>query len=450
VESFDCDFFVVGAGSGGVRAARMASQYGAKVAVAEDRYLGGTCVNVGCIPKKLLVYAAHYQEEFREAAGFGWEVGTTAFDWSRLIENKNTEIDRLNGVYDRLLRAADVEVIDGTARLLDPHTIAVGERRVRAQNILIATGSWPTMPEIPGIDLAITSNEAFFLKTLPRKVAIVGGGYIAVEFAGIFHGLGSEVTVVYRGDLFLRGFDIDIRMTLRDELRRRGIELRFNACIERIERAGSDLRLAVDDGEALAADQVLYAIGRRPKTAGIGLEECGVALDREGAVVVDEFSRSTVPNIFAVGDCTNRLNLTPTAIAEGQAVAETLFHDNPTRPDQSNVPTAVFSLPNVGTVGLTEEQARRDYAAVDVYRSVFRALKHTLSGSQENTMMKLVVDRETDRVLGCHMVGPEAGEIIQGFAVAVKCGATKKQFDSTIAIHPTAAEEFVTMRQKVE
>lgn len=449
MESFDYDFFVLGAGSGGVRAARVASQYGAVVAVAEERYLGGTCVNVGCIPKKLLVYAAHYQEDFREAAGFGWEVGSTAFDWGRLIANKDHEIERLNGIYDRLLRGAGVEIIDGTARMIDRHTIAVGDRRVRARYILIATGSWPTMPVIPGIELAITSNEAFHLKSLPRRVTIVGGGYIAVEFAGIFHGLGAEVTLVYRGDLFLRGFDVDIQTTLRDELRRKGIDLRFNASVEQIERTGSGLNVTVDDGRALIADQVLYAIGRLPNTATIGLTECGVALDPVGAVVVDEFSRSSVPNIYAVGDCTNRLNLTPTAIAEGQAVAETLFHDNPTATDYRMVPTAVFSLPSVGTVGLTEEQARREYAAVDVYRSVFRALKHTLSGSEEKTMMKLVVDRETDRVLGCHMVGPEAGEIIQGFAVALKCGATKKQFDSTIAIHPTAAEEFVTMRQKV-
>lgn len=449
MEEFDYDFFVIGAGSGGVRAARMAGQYGAKVAVAEERYLGGTCVNVGCIPKKLLVYAAHYNETFREAAGFGWSVAPAAIDWARLIGNKNQEIERLNGAYDRLLRQAGVDVIDGTARLLDPHTVAVGSTRYRARYILVATGSWPMRPIIPGIDLAITSNEAFYLETLPRKVVIVGGGYIAVEFAGIFHGLGAEVTLVYRGDLFLRGFDGDIRAALRDELLRKGIDLRFGACVDQIELAGEELRVFVDDGSTIAADQVLYAIGRKPKTQDIGLEECGVTLDIDGAVVVDEFSCSTAPNIYAVGDCTNRLNLTPMAIAEGQAVAETLFHENPSVPDYLGVPTAVFSLPCIGTVGLTEEEARQKYSAVDVYRSEFRPLKHSLSGSPERTMMKLVVDRESDRVLGCHMVGADAGEIIQGFAVALKCGATKAQFDSTVGIHPTAAEEFVTMRQKV-
>lgn len=448
--AFDYDLFVIGAGSGGVRAARMAGQYGARVAVAEERYLGGTCVNVGCIPKKLLVYAAHYHESFREAAGFGWDVAAAAVDWQRLIGNKNQEIERLNGVYDGLLRDAGVAIVDGTATLLDRHTVAVGGARYRARYILIATGSWPVRPPIPGIDLAITSNEAFYLESLPRRVVIAGGGYIAVEFAGIFHGLGAEVTLVYRGPLFLRGFDRDIRTALRDQLERKGIQLRFGACVDRIEMEAGDLRVHVDDGGELRADQVLYAIGRKPKTAGIGLDECGIALDAEGAVVVDAYSRSTVDNIFAVGDCTNRLNLTPMAIAEGQAVAETLFRDNPTMPDHSGVPTAVFSLPNIGTVGLTEEDARRQYSAVDVYRSDFRPLKHTLSGSQERTMMKLVVDRASDRVLGCHMVGPDAGEIIQGFAVALKCGATKAQFDATVGIHPTSAEEFVTMRRKVE
>ncbi len=449
MESYDYDFFVIGAGSGGVRAARMAGQFGAKVAVAEERYLGGTCVNVGCIPKKLLVYAAHYQEEFREAAGFGWSVGPSRFDWGQLIANKNAEIVRLNGVYDRLLRNAGVDVLEGTAQLLDEHTVAVGESRIRARYILIATGSWPMMPVIPGIELAISSNEAFYLEKLPRKVTIVGGGYIAVEFAGIFHGLGAEVTLVYRGELFLRGFDDDIRCVLRDELRAKGIELRFSSCVTRIDRGESELRVSIDDGSVVGADQILYAIGRKPKTSGIGLEECGVVLDTEGAIVVDEFSRSAVANIYAVGDCTNRLNLTPMAIAEGQAVAETLFNHNPSVADHHGVPTAVFSLPNVGTVGLTELQARQQYAEVDVYRSLFRPLKHTLTGSAERTMMKLVVDPATDKVLGCHMVGPDAGEIIQGFAVALKCGATKKQFDSTVGIHPTAAEEFVTMRQKV-
>lgn len=449
MSSFDYDFFVLGAGSGGVRAARMAGQFGARVAIAEERYYGGTCVNVGCVPKKLLVYAAHFHEDFRHAAGFGWSVGETTVDWARLIQNKNREIERLNGVYERLLRAAEVDILDGTAQLLDPHTVAVGERQVTARYILIATGGWPTLPDIPGIEHAITSNEAFYLKTLPQRVLVVGGGYIAVEFAGIFNGLGADVKLLYRGELFLRGFDDDCRTVLAEEMRKKHVDLRFQTHVRSIDKVAGGLRAVLHDGTSLEADQILYATGRHPKTSGLGLEACGVALREDGAVVIDEYSRTTVPHIFAVGDCTNRLNLTPMALAEGQAVAETLFHDNPTVADHSNVPTAVFSQPNIGTVGLTEAEARARFGAVDIYRSKFRALKHTLSGSDELTMMKLIVDPSSDRVVGCHMVGPDAGEIIQGFAVAMKCGATKRQFDSTIGIHPTAAEEFVTMRQKV-
>lgn len=448
MSSHDYDFFVLGAGSGGVRAARIAGQYGAKVAVAEERYLGGTCVNVGCIPKKLLVYAAHFHEEFRNSAGFGWSLGERAVDWNQLLSNKDREIERLNGVYDRLLRNANVEILRGSARLVDPNTVEVDGRTFSARHILVATGGWPTRPEIPGIELGITSNEAFYLETLPKRVVIVGGGYIGVEFAGIFHGLGAHVELLYRGEQILRGFDEDVRRTLAEEMTKRGIVIRVNTDVTRIDMVDGGLAATLDDGGVLEADQVLYATGRRPKTSGIGLEECGVALDESGAVVVDPYSRSTVPSIYAVGDCTNRLNLTPMAIAEGQAVAETLFNDNPTTPDHSNVPTAVFSQPAIGTVGLTEAEARTQFGAVDVYVSEFRPLKHTLTGSDEKTMMKLLVDPASDRVLGCHMVGPEAGEIIQGFAVALKCGATKKQFDSTVGIHPTAAEEFVTMRQK--
>ncbi len=447
--SFDYDLFVIGAGSGGVRAARMAGQFGAKVAVAEERYLGGTCVNVGCIPKKLLVYAAHFHEEFRNAAGFGWTLGSREVDWNQLISNKDKEIDRLNGVYERLLKGSNVEIVNGTARLLDPNTVQVGDRTFRARYILVATGSWPSRPDIPGIELSITSNEAFYLETLPRRVVIVGGGYIGVEFAGIFHGLGAEVHLLHRGDQILRGFDGDIRRRLAEEMVKRGIDIRLQTGLSGIEMVEDGLRATLVDGACLDADQVLYATGRRPKTAGIGLEDCGVTLDVDGAVVVDDYSRSSVANIYAVGDCTNRLNLTPMAIAEGQAVAESLFHDNPTKPDHTNVPTAVFSQPNIGTLGLTEEEARAQFGAVDVYLSEFRPLKHTLTGADEKTLMKLLVDPTSDRVLGCHMVGPEAGEIIQGFAVALKCGATKRQFDSTVGIHPTAAEEFVTMRQKV-
>lgn len=448
MSEFDYDFFVLGAGSGGVRAARIAGGYGARVAVAEERYLGGTCVNVGCIPKKLLVYAAHFHEEFRNAAGFGWTLGSRAVDWHQLISNKDKEIERLNGVYDRLLRAANVTIVNGSARLVDPHTVEVGEQRFRARYILVATGSWPTRPEIPGIELSITSNEAFYLETLPQRVLVVGGGYIGVEFAGIFRGLGAEVRLYCRGEQVLRGFDEDVRRHLAGEMARSGIEIRPRTQVTEIAMVPGGLRATADDGSVWEADQILYATGRRPKTAGIGLEDCGVALAGDGSVEVDAYSRTSVPNIFAVGDCTNRLNLTPMAIAEGQAVAETLFNDNPTVPDHSNVPTAVFSQPNIGTVGLTEQEARAQYGDVDVYVSEFRPLKHTLTGSGEKTLMKLLVDPASDRVLGCHMVGPEAGEIIQGFAVAMKCGATKKQFDATVGIHPTAAEEFVTMRQK--
>jgi len=446
VAQYDFDLFVIGAGSGGVRASRMSASYGARVAVAEERYLGGTCVNVGCIPKKLLVYAAHYGEDFEDAAGFGWTVGERSFDWARLIENKDREIARLNSVYARLLDDAGVKRIEGRARVVDAHTVEVAGRRHTAANLLIATGGWPTLPEIPGIEHAITSNEAFYLKDLPRSVIVVGGGYIAVEFAGIFNGLGARTTELYRGELFLRGFDDDVRRTLADEMRKKGVELRFGANVARIEKQGSSLRAVLADGTALEAEQILYATGRAPNVAGLGLEAAGVVLDDAGAVVVDELLRTSVPGIFAIGDVTNRLNLTPVAIHEGMAVAATLFAGRPTSPDHADVPTAVFSQPSIGTVGLTESAARERYGALDVYRTSFRPLRHTLTGREEKTMMKLVVDRASQRVVGAHMVGPDAGEIIQGIAIAIKLRATKADFDRTIGIHPTAAEEFVTMR----
>lgn len=445
---YDYDLFTIGAGSGGVRASRVAASHGAKAAIAEERYLGGTCVNVGCIPKKLLVYAAHFREDFEDAAGFGWTVGERDVDWARLIANKNAEIQRLNGVYQSLLESAGVEVLRGRAEILDAHTVAVGENRYTARYILVATGSWPTVPEIPGAGHAMTSNEAFHLPSLPRRVIIVGGGYIGVEFASIFHGLGVEVTQLYRGRLFLRGFDDDVRATLAEEMGKKGIHLRFQATIDRIERRAAGLQATLGGGEVLETDGIMFATGRHPNTRNLGLERAGVALNPEGAVVVDAYSRTSAPNIYAVGDCTSRLMLTPVAIAEGRAVAETLFAGKPMKPDYANVPTAIFSSPNVGAVGLTEREARERDGKIDVYRTRFRPLKHTLSGRDEMTMMKLVVDRATDRVLGCHMVGPEAGEIIQGLAVALTCGATKAQFDATIGIHPTAAEEFVTMRTK--
>jgi glutathione reductase (NADPH) len=445
----ELDLFVIGAGSGGVRAARVAAGLGARVAVAEERYLGGTCVNVGCIPKKLLVYAAHFAEDFEDAAGYGWSVGERRFDWSRLLAGKDREIERLNGVYARLLDAAGVTRIEGRARLLDAHSVAVGEQRYRAEHILIATGGWPSVPPIPGIELAVTSNEMFHLKQLPRRALVVGGGYIAVEFAGILHGLGVEVVQLYRGDLFLRGFDDDVRQALALEMRKKGVDLRFGARPARLERSGAGVRALLEDGSSVEADLVLYATGRHPNTANLGLEDAGVALAPSGAVQVDEYSRSSVPSVWAIGDVTDRLQLTPVAIHEAMCLAQTLFGGKATRPDHEDVATCVFSAPPIGAVGLTEAQARERYRDVVIYRSTFRPLKHTLSGRDEQTLVKLVVDRASDRVLGAHMLGPDAGEIIQGVAIALKLRATKAQFDATVGIHPTAAEEFVTLRAPV-
>ncbi|MFI4988310.1 MAG: glutathione-disulfide reductase [Alphaproteobacteria bacterium] len=446
---YDYDLFVIGGGSGGVRASRVAARYGARVALAEERYLGGTCVNVGCIPKKLLVYASHYSEHFADAAGFGWTVGECCFDWAALIAHKNKEIARLNGVYRKLLEESGVDILTARASLRDAHTVELAGRRVSAATILIATGGWPAVPPIPGAEHAITSNEAFFLERLPERVAIVGGGYIACEFAGIFNGMGSRVSQLYRGPLFLRGFDGDVQRTLAEEMRKKGVDLRFNVEIAGIERGSAGLAATLTTGERLAVDVVMFATGRAPSSKGLGLEAAGVALDGKGAVEVDAYSRSSIANIYAVGDVTNRINLTPVAIAEGQAFAETVFNGNPTKPDHTNVPAAVFSQPELATVGLSEEAARAAFAAVDVYRTRFRPLKHTLSGRDERTMMKLVVERASERVVGAHMVGEGAAEIIQGLAVAIKAGATKSDFDRTIGVHPTAAEEFVTMRTPV-
>lgn len=445
---YDYDLFTIGGGSGGVRASRMAAQFGAKVALAEERYLGGTCVNVGCIPKKLLVYASEFSDAFADCTEFGWTLGERSFNWQTLIANKDREIARLNGVYEKVLTDNRVRILRAHATIADAHTVVVGSERYTTRYILVATGGWPTTPSIPGGELAITSNEAFFLPQFPSRAIVVGGGYIGVEFAGIFHGLGAKVSVVHRGELFLRGFDDDLRRALAAEMGTREIELRFNRQVARIEKLPRGIRATLDDGAALEADLIMFATGRTPTTHNLGLEQAGVKLDYEGAVVVDAYSCSSVANIYAVGDCTDRLQLTPVAIAEGQAVAETLFHGNPKTPDYENVPTAVFSQPPIGTVGLTEAEARERYRAIDVYKSSFRPLKHTLSGRDEHSFMKLVVDRETDRVLGCHMVGTDAGEIIQGLAIALKCRATKAQFDATIGIHPTGAEEFVTMRNK--
>ncbi len=447
--SYDYDLFTIGAGSGGVRASRMSASFGAKVAVAEERYLGGTCVNVGCIPKKLFVYASHFGDDFDDVSGYGWTVGARSFDWATLIANKNREIQRLNGVYRKLLTDAGVTLFESHAEVVDPHTVSIEGKKITAKYILAAVGSWPRVPEIPGSEYAITSNEVFYLPVFPQQVIIVGGGYIGVEFAGIFHGLGARTTELYHSELFLRGFDDDIRRTLADEMRKRGIDLRFQTDITKIEKAGNRLKARLTDGSFIEADQILYATGRGSKTPDLGLESGGVKLSNNGAVVVDEYSKSTVDSIYAIGDCTDRMMLTPVAIAEGMALANTLFNGKPTKPSYLNVPTAIFSTPNCATVGLTEAQARSQTAAIDIYRTSFKALKHTLTGRDERTMMKLIVDQASDKVLGCHMVGAEAGEIIQGLAVALNCGATKAQFDATIGIHPTAAEEFVTLRSKV-
>jgi glutathione reductase (NADPH) len=449
VAAYDFDMFTIGAGSGGVASSRRAGAYGARVAICEESRVGGTCVIRGCVPKKLLVYGSQFADAFADAKGYGWRAAPPVHDWASLIAAKNAEILRLEGVYHRLLRDSGVVLIEGRGHVVDAHTVEVAGKRHTAANILIATGGHPVLPAIPGIEHVITSNEALELKALPRRIVIVGGGYIAVEFAGIFHGLGAEVMLVIRGEELLSGFDDDVRVTLAQEMRKRGVEIRTRTQIARIERRDHGSDLLTQQGETLSADLVMYATGRRPTTRALGLAEAGVKLDAVGAVMVDEWSRSSVPNIYAVGDVTDRLNLTPVAIAEGRALAETLFHANPIKVDHMNVPTAVFSQPPVGTVGLSEREAREKHGAIDVYRARFQPMKHALSGRQESTMMKLVVDRQSDRVLGCHMVGADAPEIIQGLAIALTCGATKRQFDQTIGIHPTAAEEFVTMRDKV-
>ncbi|MCV6590157.1 MAG: glutathione-disulfide reductase [Marinobacterium sp.] len=447
---FDFDLFVIGAGSGGVRAGRMAAAMGVRVAIAEDRYMGGTCVNVGCVPKKLFVYASHYAESFEEAAGFGLTSGDVSFDWPTLRDNKTREIERLNGIYRNMLNNAGCTLIDGRATLVDAHTVAVGDETYTAERILVAVGGWPNIPAFPGNEHVISSNEVFYLDEFPKRALVVGGGYIAVEFAGIFAGLGAQTSLIYRGDMFLRGFDNEIREYTAKEVAKKHVDLRFNTNIEKIEKAeDGTLTAFLTDGSTLEADCIMYATGRVPNVANLGLEQAGVEQGKNGAIVVNDQFQTSIPSVYAIGDVIDRVQLTPVALAEGMVLVRNLYGNQNQKVDYNLIPTAVFCQPNIGTVGLTEEQAREQHANIDIYKSEFRAMKHTLSGSEERTFMKMIVDRDSDRVLGVHMVGADAGEIIQGIGVALKAGATKAVFDATIGIHPTAAEEFVTMREPV-
>ena len=446
----DVDLFVIGAGSGGVRAARVAAGYGARVMIAEEYRVGGTCVIRGCVPKKLLVYASRFSDEFEDAAGYGWSVPEPTFHWPALIANKDREIARLEAAYTNTLERFDVTLIKSRAALEDAHTVRMATgAHVRAETILISTGAWPHLgPKIPGLEHAISSNEAFHLPELPRRIVIQGGGYIAVEFACIFAGLGSKVALIYRGENILRGFDDDVREHLRNELRARGITVTCGRTVVAIEKSGDEFITRLSDNSVVTADKVMFAIGRRPNVSGLGIEGLNIKIHEHGGIEVDEYSRTSMPNIYAVGDVTNRVNLTPVAIREGHAFADTVYGGKPTPVDHSNVPTAVFSEPEVGVIGLTETQARDRLVKVDVYKTTFRPMKATLSGRNTRTFMKLLVDGATDRVVGCHIVGPDAGELIQAVGIAVKMGATKADFDATMAVHPTAGEELVTMREK--
>ena len=444
---FDYDLFVIGGGSGGVRAGRMAAMAGYNVAVAEEYRLGGTCVIRGCVPKKLMVYASAFSEAFEDAAVFGWTVGERSFDWKTLIANKDAEIDRLEGLYQKGLHANNATTFASRAEVVDPHTVRIvaEDRNVTARHILVATGGTPYTPEIEGHELTITSNEIFHLPEQPKRAVIIGGGYIACEFAGILNGLGTEVTLSYRSELFLRGFDREVREHVAEEMRAKGIKILFQTTPERVVQEADGLRVDLDNGESLHGDIVMMATGRAPNTAGLGLEQAGVTLKKNGAVQVDDYSQTNVPSIWAVGDVTGRLELTPIAIREGAAFVETVFNGNRTKADHALVPTAIFTQPEIGTLGLTEEVAAMEHE-IDVYVSTFRPMIATLSGRSEKMLMKLIVEKGSDKVLGVHVVGHGAGEMIQMAGVAVKMGATKADFDRTVAVHPTAAEELVTMK----
>lgn len=449
-QDFDYDFLVIGGGSGGVRASRLAAGLGARVAVVEAAQLGGTCVNVGCIPKKLLSHAAHFSQQAEEAKGYGWQLDKPQFDWATLIANKDREITRLNGVYDRMLAGAGVTVIHGHATLSGPHEVQVNGQAIHARHILIATGGTPRLPDIPGIEHAISSNQAFHLPQLPKRVVVVGGGYIAVEFASIFNGLGAQATLLHRRQQLLRGFDADLGLHLAQEMAQLGVNFRWDEEILSIDKQTDGLHLQLQGGEQLVVDCVMYATGRVPLTAGLGLDAAGVKINDKGAIEVDSHFTTNVPSIHAVGDVVDRMALTPVALAEGTVVAHHLFgQGGKSAPDYELVPTAVFSHPQVGTVGLSEEAARERFGAVQIFQSSFRPLSNRMGGEPENVFLKLIVSKADQRVRGVHMVGDGAGELMQGFAVALQCGATKQQFDATIGIHPTVAEELVTMREPV-
>lgn len=448
--SFDFDLFVIGAGSGGVRAARMSAAQGAKVAVADDKALGGTCVNVGCVPKKLYTYASHFGHDFVDAKGFGWQLEQQPeFDWNKLVEAKKQEISRLNGIYGNMLEGADVTILKGFASIVGANTVAVNGTEYTAKNILIATGGTPFLPHNDWVEHVITSDEVFDLSEFPKRLFVVGAGYIALEFACIFKGLGAKVDVSYRGDSVLRGFDQDIRSFMDHELRKQGVDVHYQTNIDNITKTATGLLVTLDDGFEHEVDQVLVALGREPRLANLGLETLGIEQNSNHTIQVNDVFASNVPGVYALGDVVGGPELTPVALAEAMTLVDHLFGEDRRRMDYTNIATAVFTHPNIGTVGLTEQEAREEYANVDIYRSEFRPMKHTLSGSNERSLMKLIVDKDSDRVVGLHIVGEGSGEILQGFAVAMICGATKTQFDQTIGIHPTSAEELVTMRTPV-
>ncbi len=447
---FDYDLFVIGGGSGGVRCARFSAQKGARVGIAEENYWGGTCVNVGCVPKKLFTYASHFSEDVKAAKGFGWYVDKPGFDWPTLRENKDSEITRLNGIYGKLLQNVGCDTFFDRAIVVSPNRVRVGSREFSSKFIVIATGGWPSVPSFPGNEHVVTSNEMFHNESFPKNIVIVGGGYIAVEFAGIMHGLGADVIQLYRGPMFLRGFDEEVRQHLALEMVKKGIDLRFDEDILSIERHGSGLHAQLKYGEKIKTQMVMYCTGRKPLSHGMGLEEVGVKLSQSGAIVVDGDFKTSVDSIYALGDVIDRVALTPVALAEGTALSKLLFDNEPVSMDYDYIPTAVFSNPNIGTVGYTEGEAKNRFQKIRVYTSCFTPMKHTLSGMDEKSFIKIIVDDGSDRVVGVHMVGPEAGEIMQGVGVAIKAGATKAQFDDTIGIHPTSAEELVTMREERE